>query len=93
MHDHRLWDKTMPGFEAGGTPGVPPTDGTDQLAPYDSETVTADELGFKAKWPDQIVRLNGALFYYDFQDMQWIVRSLGAIAEGLHNFGYVKVTT
>ncbi|MGI9284853.1 MAG: TonB-dependent receptor [Pseudomonadales bacterium] len=79
------------GFKAGGIPGVPPTDGIDQLAPYDSETVIAYEVGFKTTWPDQALRVNGALFYYDYQDMQGIVRSPGAIAEGLDNFGDVEV--
>ena len=56
------------GFKSGGFIG----DITTQPAiedPYDEETLTAYEVGFKADLFDYTVRWNSALFYYDYQDV------------------------
>lgn len=45
---------------AGAIPGIP----------VDSETLTAYEFGFKSDFMDGGARLNGALFYYDYEDSQ-----------------------
>jgi iron complex outermembrane receptor protein len=42
----------------------------DELEPYLEESVTAAELGFKSDLLDGSLRLNGAVFYYDFKDVQ-----------------------
>lgn len=57
------------GFKAGGFFGG---FGTSELAlkPYDEETVASIELGFKADLLDRTVRLNGAIFHYDYRDLQ-----------------------
>jgi len=41
-----------------------------QFAPYKEETLTAYELGFKGTLLDNRMQLNGALFYYDYEDKQ-----------------------
>ena len=38
--------------------------------PYDEEHATSHELGVKSEWLDSRVRLNGALFYVDYEDAQ-----------------------
>lgn len=38
--------------------------------PYDQETVTNYELGFKSQWLDDTLRVNGAVFYMDYEDKQ-----------------------
>lgn len=38
--------------------------------PFDEETLDAFEIGFKSTLADGMVRLNGALFYYDYSDVQ-----------------------
>lgn len=52
------------GFKAGGfnISGLQPS--------YDPETVTAIEAGFKSSLASDSVRLNGAVFYYDYEDLQ-----------------------
>ena len=40
-----------------------------QIKQFDPETLTAYEIGFKADLFDQTVRLNGAAFYNDYQDI------------------------
>jgi iron complex outermembrane receptor protein len=41
-----------------------------QAGTFDVETVDAYELGFKSTLLDRTLRLNGALFYTDYQDLQ-----------------------
>ena len=45
-------------------------DGGDLLEPVKPETVTAGEIGVKSMWWDQRIRVNGAAFYYDYDDIQ-----------------------
>jgi len=58
------------GFITGNTTGVDAA-----LRKYNEETNNAYELGFKSTLLGGAARLNGALFYYDYKDMQntsWI---------------------
>lgn len=41
-----------------------------QLEPYDPEFLTAYEVGFKSDFLDSRLRVNGAIFYNDFKDLQ-----------------------
>jgi iron complex outermembrane receptor protein len=43
---------------------------TDEIMSYDPETLDAYEVGFKATLFDGLARLNGAAYYYDYQDYQ-----------------------
>ena len=43
---------------------------TVETIPYDAETLHSYELGFKGTLFDGSVRLNGAVFYYDYMDYQ-----------------------
>lgn len=42
----------------------------DQFQPYDEETLTAFEAGFKGRLLDHRLQLSGAAFHYDYQDKQ-----------------------
>ncbi|MBO9498978.1 MAG: TonB-dependent receptor [Novosphingobium sp.] len=56
------------GFKGGGIgprPFVP-----EQVRPFGPETLTAYEAGFKTDLFGRIVRLNGAVFYSDYKDIQ-----------------------
>ncbi len=39
-------------------------------APINPEVLDAYEIGFKSEWFDHALRLNSALFYYDYKDIQ-----------------------
>ena len=80
--DYRLSDDTLlyasynRGVKAGGFNA--PLDATlfayGALPPenmnFDSETLNAYEVGFKTSFLDGLARLNGAIYYYDYQDYQ-----------------------
>ena len=54
------------GFKSGGIVLAP----LGQLDDFDPEHLTAYEAGIKSEWPAQRLTLNGAVFYYDFRDLQ-----------------------
>ncbi|HPE31800.1 MAG TPA: TonB-dependent receptor [Parvularculaceae bacterium] len=64
-----LYASVSRGFKSGGFFGGFATSNA-QLEPFDKETILAYEAGFKTDWLEQNLRLNGAVFYYDRQDMQ-----------------------
>ena len=57
------------GFKSGGYNGAAAS-ATLQLEPYDEEKLLAYELGFKATLLDGSMQLNGAAFFYDYEDKQ-----------------------
>lgn len=79
--DHALLYASLSrGFKSGGFFGGFATNNA-QLEPYDKETILAYEAGFKTDWREAGVRVNGALFYYDRQDVQASgIDTSGAIA-------------
>jgi iron complex outermembrane receptor protein len=71
-NDLLIYGYVANGFKSGGFVG---DFVFDQIAyePYDSEEVVAWEAGFKSTLLDSTMQLNGAVFYYDYQDMQTLV--------------------
>jgi len=57
------------GYKSGGVTGFYVTD-VGAKAPYNPEFINAYEVGFKSSWLDNKLRFNGALFYYDYKDLQ-----------------------
>jgi iron complex outermembrane receptor protein len=55
------------GYKSGGFNSV--SDRNDDT-PFDMETVENIELGFKTTWLDNTLRVNGAVFSYDYGDLQ-----------------------
>ncbi len=66
------------GFKTGGFYGGFP-DIPDQVNPYQEEKLTSYEAGFKKDWEALGLRLNGAMFHYDYRDVQGFVTELNAL--------------
>ena len=67
--DLLVYASVSKGFKSGGFAGG--WVGSDEeLRPYDSEELTAYELGFKSTLLDKQLQLNGSLFQYDYENMQ-----------------------
>lgn len=72
------------GFKSGGFNSFPTVD-TDPLSatfgfvpngstePFDEEKITNYEAGFKSTLMEGRLRLNGSIYYYDFEDLQFLV--------------------
>jgi iron complex outermembrane receptor protein len=58
------------GYNAPIFPLSPPLDYNDATMTYDPEKLYAYEVGFKATLMGGLARLNGAAYYYDYQDYQ-----------------------
>ncbi len=73
------------GFKSGSFPNI---NGTTEssFAPVTQESVLAYELGFKTDFGLRVVQLNGALFYYDYNDKQF----RGRVQDPLGVFGAVE---
>lgn len=67
--DALIYAKVTRGFKSGGFFG-----GfffsADELDPYEEEIVWSYEVGFKTEWLDSSLRINGAVFYYDYESVQ-----------------------
>jgi iron complex outermembrane receptor protein len=76
--DHRFSDQFMmfASYNRGFKSGLYNMVNLAQNA-VDSEIVDAYEVGFKSDLADDRVRLNGSVFYYDYQDMQIQVINAG----------------
>ena len=61
------------GFKSGGFNGDFNVDDPSIYNPFQSETVTAYELGGKWTLGGGIAQLDGAVFFYDYEDIQTIV--------------------
>jgi len=72
--DAFLYLTASKGFKSGGFQGLAPT-GLVAETPFDPETAWLYEFGFKTEWFDNRFRLNGAIFYMDYKDLQ-VVQSL-----------------
>ena len=64
-----LYSSYSRGYKSGGVTGFYVTD-VGAKAPYNPEFINAYEVGFKSSWAGNKLRLNGALFYYDYKDLQ-----------------------
>jgi outer membrane receptor protein involved in Fe transport len=70
-----LYANISKGYKAGGFPSLGAT-ATSQYQPATQESVVAYETGFKTTTTDRKLHLDGALFYYDYQDKQILGRVL-----------------
>lgn len=57
------------GYRSGGF-GARSTSLADFQLGFDEETVTNYEIGIKSEWADSRIRLNGAIFFMDYEDAQ-----------------------
>lgn len=62
------------GFKSGGFNGgflsLDAAEAEQQVQPYDPEFLTAYEIGLKSEFLDNKLRVNAAIFYNDFEDLQ-----------------------
>jgi iron complex outermembrane receptor protein len=72
--DFLLYGRVAQGYKSGGFNGRANNPGEE--APYDPETVTSYEAGFKSDWFDNTLRANFAVFYNDYRDFQARVSNL-----------------
>jgi iron complex outermembrane receptor protein len=70
--DHMLYAGVSRGTKGGGF--NTPSDGLDAAHPkavgFDPEILTAYEIGLKTEWLDGDLRLNGSVYYYDYENFQ-----------------------
>lgn len=74
-----IYGSISTGYKGGGfnSRGTTP----ESVGPYDEETVTAYEIGFKSDFFNNTMRLNGAAFFNEYEDFQGAVTRLGAVRE------------
>ena len=70
--DHLLYGSISTGFKSGGFFGDFTLD-NGELAPFESETLQAAEVGWKGTLAEGKVQMNLAAFYYDYEDIQTFV--------------------
>lgn len=70
--DHNFYFTWSEGYKAGGTSvGNDPRDGTAINVPYNEETLTNLELGYKGTLADGRIRLNASVFHLEWDDLQF----------------------
>lgn len=67
--DVMVYIRVTRGFKSGGFFGGVAVESA-ELDPYENESVTSYETGFKSTLLDGTLVLNGAAFFYDYQDVQ-----------------------
>ena len=67
--DSMVYLSVASGFKSGGWRSLAITEVAAET-PFDEETVVNYELGFKTMWLDNSLRLNGAIFQTDYDDLQ-----------------------
>ena len=70
-----LYANVSKGYKAGGFPSLGAT-AASQYLPATQESVVAYEAGFKTTTTDRRLHIDGAVFYYDYQDKQILGRVL-----------------
>jgi len=78
------------GFKSGGFNGSFAL-AVEEVGPFDEETLDAYELGFKGTLADNRVQLNGAVYYYDYKDLQIFDTDINTSAFLLANAGNAEV--
>lgn len=75
--DSQIYGTVSTGFKSGGFNGRV---ADAQSEPYDEETLTSIEVGYKSQWLEDRLRLNMAIFYNEYDDLQ--VSSFETTADG-----------
>jgi iron complex outermembrane recepter protein len=74
------------GFRPGGTNRRP------GILPYKADTLDNYEFGFKTQWLDRRLRINGALFYEEFKDLQFGLSPVGSAGvTNIYNAGNARI--
>ncbi len=81
--DILLYGLVSEGFKTGGFAGAFALGGSEQLLPFDDESILAYEIGFKSTGLGNRLRFNGAAFYYDYRDVQLFSAFTSAAGESI----------
>ena len=68
------------GFKSGGFNGAA-AQFHSQLVPYDEETLLSYEIGLKSTLDDGAMQINGAVFFYDYEDKQELTNFITPIGD------------
>ncbi len=92
VDDHLYYAQISKGFKSGSyNSSINPTlQGVLNTGPADSETVINYELGAKTEWLNSRLRLNAAVFYQDFNDIQQTI-STDELSQVFSNAGTVTM--
>ncbi|HEY0960748.1 MAG TPA: TonB-dependent receptor [Pseudomonadales bacterium] len=87
------YGKLSRGFKSGGFYGGFPFSPI-EVEPYLEETINAVELGIKKSFPQHALQVNGALFHYDYEDVQGYIQRINPLTntgiDSLANQGDAK---
>jgi iron complex outermembrane recepter protein len=90
-----IYARVTQGFKSGGFFGGFAFS-EDELSPYAEESVLSYEVGFKSSWQENSLQLNGALYFYDYQDVQGFTQvfseETGTVLTKLGNLGDAEHT-
>jgi iron complex outermembrane receptor protein len=75
--DLMLYASVADGYKGGGFNSRGTVEAN--IGPYDEETVRAYEIGWKGDWLDGTLRLNGAVFFNEYEDLQVGVSGQGSV--------------
>lgn len=74
------------GFRPGGNNRRP------GILPYDADTLSNYEFGFKTTWLDRRLRINGAIFYERLKDLQFGLSPVGSAGvTNIYNAGNARI--
>lgn len=76
--DASIYASYSTGYKGGGFQYIPFTLAVANTT-FRPESLTAYEAGFKTDWFGRALRVNGALFWYDYKDLQ-VARILGSVS-------------
>jgi iron complex outermembrane receptor protein len=76
--DRIAYLKFSRGFKSGGFYGGFPFNPA-EITPYIEETIDAWELGYRQFWPERNLQLAGAVFHYDYRDVQGFIRDINPV--------------
>ncbi len=81
-----LYATLSTGFRPGGNNRRP------GINPYDADTLTNYELGWKTTWLDRRLRINGAVFYEEWNKLQYGLSPIGSAGvTNIYNAGDARV--
>lgn len=93
--DVNVYARIATGYRAGGF-NAPDTAQAGNMVPFDPETLTSYELGFKSELFDRRLRLNAAVFHSNYQDfavnVPVVTASPGIFGSRIVNAGEVTYT-
>ncbi len=84
--DRMLYFTYSTGFRPGGNNRKP------TINPYNPDTITNFEFGWKTSWFDRHLRINGAVYYEQWKDLQYALSPPGAVGvTNVYNAGNARI--